>query len=207
MFSCKKWGLSESSVIRLRLFPARFRCLCRRGGYGVHAPFAYTFVKQVIEEDGSYYAYRALEKCHGTSRMFSGKRELKCRRFLFRLCNFVHPETVRLYGRIGEAERDYLLAAVPTATFEDGGKGEGSCRKTLYVVGAEEKAVVAKNIVADMRTDGSACVVFGIHGTREKEREWKFVSDMKHIVAFDVFYFGVLFYFTQKPHQYYAAYL
>ena len=62
----------------------RFR---HRKGYGVHSPYAYNFLRDVIYESNHYYAYDEIEKkVKGNcwQRMVMRKRE----RLLFRLKNW-----------------------------------------------------------------------------------------------------------------------
>lgn len=67
----------------------RFRKRC---GYGVHSPFAFSFITGVVFEKGQYYAYEDLDRIYFPVffRHFSYKR--KCLHFLFRLANYVHPD-------------------------------------------------------------------------------------------------------------------
>jgi len=79
----------------------RFR---HRRGYGVHSPFAFDFLTYVVYERGEYYAYRELKKRYPVVCLCGGLHRLKCRKFLFRLSNYVHPSLIRIYGHVKEAE-------------------------------------------------------------------------------------------------------
>ena len=90
----------------------RFR---HRRGYGVHSPFAFDFLTYVVYERGEYYAYRELKKRYPVVCLCGGLHRLKCRKFLFRLSNYVHPSLIRIYGHVKEAETAYLAAGCRSA--------------------------------------------------------------------------------------------
>lgn len=62
----------------------RFR---HRKGYGVHSPFAYTFLRDVIYEGNHYYAYADIEK-ELTGNCWKRMVMRKHKRLLFRLKNW-----------------------------------------------------------------------------------------------------------------------
>lgn len=104
----------------------RFR---HRRGYGVHSPFAFDFLTYVVYERGEYYAYRELKKRYPVVCLCGGLHRLKCRKFLFRLSNYVHPSLIRIYGHVKEAETAYLAGmpfgrGMPGLVLEGEGTGE-----------------------------------------------------------------------------------
>lgn len=72
---------------------ARFRHRC---GYGVHSPFAFSLITDVIYERRPYYAYRVLdEKYRVLSRKWEwAMKDTKVNRLLFRLVNRFQPEII-----------------------------------------------------------------------------------------------------------------
>ena len=77
---------------------SRFRYRC---GYGVHSPFAFSLITDVIYEKMPYYAYASLEKEQKRlvrERGYS-RGSQKVNRFLFRLVNKVQPATIVEVGR------------------------------------------------------------------------------------------------------------
>ena len=60
--------------------------------------FAFDFLTYVVYERGEYYAYRELKKRYPVVCLCGGLHRLKCRKFLFRLSNYVHPSLIRIYG-------------------------------------------------------------------------------------------------------------
>lgn len=95
------------------LWRVRHRC-----GYGVHSPFAFDFITQVIYEKGQYYAYKELSLLHPWWVEALGLRTRRLSRLLFRLANWQHPQKAVFIG--GNAiEYAYMRTAVPSASWGD----------------------------------------------------------------------------------------
>ena len=90
---------------------SRFR---QRKGYGVHSPFAYSFIRGVVLESSAYYAYADLAHLHPWWVRWFRLYPMQCRRLLFRLANFAEPRTVVLRTE-DEVAKKYIRAAVPRA--------------------------------------------------------------------------------------------
>lgn len=73
----------------------RFRHRC---GYGVHSPFAFDLITNVIYERTPYYAYSSLEAEQKKMSANSGRKwkheSKKVNRLLFRLVNYIQPDTI-----------------------------------------------------------------------------------------------------------------
>ena len=111
-----------SAIGRFWVRLKRFR---HRRGYGVHSPFAFNFLTYVVYERGEYYAYRDLAARHPVPFFRCGGHLAKCRKFLFRLANYVHPAVIRLVGGVGTAEADYLSAGCRSAAVVRTWRGRG----------------------------------------------------------------------------------
>lgn len=108
-------------IRRCWIWLKRFRHRC---GYGVHSPFAFDFLTNVVYERGEYYAYRALREQFFSSSGWRNGHALKCCKFLFRLANYVHPSVIRIYGGpVGRDVEEYLRAGCPSALFRHEGIG------------------------------------------------------------------------------------
>ena len=114
----------------------RFR---KRKGYGVHSPFAFSFIRGVVLEGGAYYAYAPLSLLHPWWVRWGRLYPMTCRRLLFRLANFAEPRTVRLLTEDEVAKR-YVRAAVPRAAVFSAGEplsaneGSGSAGEADFVL-------------------------------------------------------------------------
>ena len=89
----------------------RFR---HRRGYGVHSPFAFDFITDVVYEQSAYYQYKELRAHEKRLKQEKGTdwlyEPLKLKRLLFRLVNYAQPATVVDAGRLS-ASSLYLKAA------------------------------------------------------------------------------------------------
>ena len=94
---------------------SRFRYRC---GYGVHSPFAFSLITDVIYEKMPYYAYDSLEKEQKkiVEERGCNKGTQKVNRFLFRLVNKVQPATIVEVGRPSVTSL-YLQSAKPSAEY------------------------------------------------------------------------------------------
>jgi len=78
----------------------------RSGGFGIHSPFAYEFVRNVWRQTLPYYAYEGIHQLIGTVKVATtrsqrrqmdliGEREA---RLLFRVVNFFNPHSILQVG-------------------------------------------------------------------------------------------------------------
>ena len=193
-------------VVWLRRF--RHRC-----GYGVHSPFAFDFLTNVVYERGVYYAYSDLDGRFPV-RLFR-RHVLKCRRFLFRLANYVHPGAIRLYGCWPEAEVAFLSAGCVSARVcphmspcRAGGRRPGAeaGEVVLDVVGADVPVACWKDIAGSIAEGRSVCVLAGIHASAEARRQWEAVRSLPEaVVTFDLYDYGLVFYDRSKQRQHYIV--
>ena len=139
----------------------RFR---HRRGYGVHSPFAFDFLTYVVYERGEYYAYRELKKRYPVVCLCGGLHRLKCRKFLFRLSNYVHPSLIRIYGHVKEAETAYLAAGCRSAAVCQDLFWKVRVRENGGFVRQKELMVVGGNCTPALDGCGFASVdkVFGV---------------------------------------------
>lgn len=189
----------------------RFR---HRRGYGVHSPFAFDFLTYVVYERGEYYAYRELKKRYPVVCLCEGLHRLKCRKFLFRLSNYVHPSLIRIYGHVKEAETAYLAAGCRSAAVcqdlfwkvrvrENGGFVR---QKELMVVGRGIAPRHWTAVVSRPSTRCSVCLLFGIRASKAALRAWNDVKRLPEaVVTFDLYDYGLVFYDRSKQRQNYIV--
>ena len=94
---------------------SRFRYRC---GYGVHSPFAFSLITDVIYEKMPYYAYdllKAEQKKRITTQGWE-KGIPRINRLLFRPVNKVQPATIIEVGQPSAASL-YLQSAKPSAGY------------------------------------------------------------------------------------------
>lgn len=99
-----------------RLFPRIlrwFRRFRQRRGYGVHSPFAFEWLTDVVyNQQAQYYAYAPLSQRH---KQWSGVLSIKDARLLFRIANHCRAKHILMVGQELEREKNYLAAARPSA--------------------------------------------------------------------------------------------
>ena len=77
----------------------------RSGGFGIHSPFAFNFVQNVLGERYPYYAYARIAKWRATAKAalggcwpHSSLISLNEARMLFRITNFFNPSQLLVIG-------------------------------------------------------------------------------------------------------------
>ena len=99
-----------------------FAWLCRvrhRRGYGIHSPFAFALVTQVLYSPGEYYAYSWLARLHPWYVRWFHLRPLAHHRLFFRLANFWQPLLVAAPG-LTPVEWNYLHEGCRRAVIDPG---------------------------------------------------------------------------------------
>ena len=69
-----------------------------RRGYGIHSPWAYSFVRSVLLEPAHYYAYAELDKLYPWHLRWLLRYPLQCHRLLFRLANYAQAGTFAIWS-------------------------------------------------------------------------------------------------------------
>lgn len=186
--------LRSASPRRIGRYLRRIRHRC---GYGIHSPFAFSFVTGVVYEKGEYYAYPALRgryRTHG-----AGGLRLKDALLLFRLANFAHPARTLLLLSPAEQEwRAYIEAAVPTTTFTPAGHACG-----LIVAGSDWPRHAQR--LAGLLEEGGMLVVRHTARHAATRRAWRTLTQSpRATVSFDLADLGIVFYL---PRMQRAAYV
>lgn len=191
----------KQTLIWLKRF--RYRC-----GYGVHSPFAFDFVTNVIYEKTAYYAYQDIE-----SRVKAGSEQSKTvNRLLFRLVNRMQPAIVIDAGKKTIAS-DYLCAAKKTARYVRVDPGEESGLSTVsgvdfLYIHCPERPDFAERLLRyglDHADSHSMIVVGGIYRSSAMKTLWKqFIAEDKVCVTFDLYDLGILFFDETKNKQHYT---
>ena len=153
---------------------SRFRYRC---GYGVHSPFAFSLITDVIYEKMPYYAYDSLEKEQKkiVEERGCNKGTQKVNRFLFRLVNKVQPATIVEVGR-------------PSVT-------------SLYLQSAKSSAEYL--FASDL---SELFLVHGICYSKEMRAFWKRLqADERVGITFDLYDIGLLFFDKTKIKQHYIV--
>lgn len=193
---------------------SRFRHRC---GYGVHSPFAFDLITNVIYEKTPYYAYRTLaeeEKRLPAVRRRRGRSEsLKVKRLLFRLVNRTQPSAIidagrasssSLYLQAARPGADYLYASDKSGLFLE----QGVPVDFLYLHDFRNPDFVEEvfRVCLPRTTSQSVFVIEGIAYNKPMKRLWKRMQAEEGVgITFDLYDVGILFFDRTKIKQQYVV--
>lgn len=192
----------------------RFR---HRRGYGVHSPFAFNFITNVIYERTPYYKYDELlvsQKEQARQKDCGWDYETgKVKRLLFRVVNYCQPVTIvdagclsasSLYLKAAKEGADYTAAANLSELFLEAGVPVDF----LYVHDYRRPEFVEEvfNLCASRSTQRSVFVVEGIRYTPSMMALWKrLVRHERAGITFDLYDLGIVFFDKTKNKQDYIV--
>lgn len=191
---------------------SRFRYRC---GYGVHSPFAFSLITDVVYEKMPYYAYQSLQK---EQKKMSRERSWtkgtkKVNRFLFRLVNKVQPATIvelgcpsaaSLYLQSAKPSAEYLFASELSELFLDADVPVDF----LYLNDYRHPELLEETfrICARRTSSRSVFVVHGICYTKAMKALWKRLQEDERVgITFDLYDVGLLFFDKTKIKQHYKV--
>ena len=123
----------------------------RSGGFGIHSPYAYQFVRNVWRQRLPYYAYGGIHQLHETIKEGTTKQQRREMdlidereaRLLFRATNFFNPDCILQVGATTGVESAAMLEV------------SRSSRLFLYDAQLEQKALAVRVLQSQM--DRVAC--------------------------------------------------
>lgn len=191
---------------------SRFRHRC---GYGVHSPFAFGLITDVVYERRPYYAYANLKSEGKKRRRKEGriKGYVKVNRLLFRLVNRIQPVTIvevgpssiaSLYMQAAKKSAGYVFASnLSELVLEADTKVD-----FLYLNRYRQPEEVEKifDICAGRVSSESLFVVHGICYSKPMRDVWRRLKeDERAGVTFDLYDVGLIFFDRRKFKQHYVV--
>lgn len=192
----------------------RFRNRC---GYGVHSPFAFNLITQVIYETTPYYKYKDAGKEQERLALEKGKHwayePKKIKHLLFRLVNFAQPDTIvdagtlsasALYLKAGKEGADYTSASDLTELFLESGVPVDF----LYLHDYRHPQFMEEvfRICAARSTQKSIFVIEGIRYTSKMSALWRRMKQDERVgITFDLYDLGIIFFDRAKIKQDYIV--
>lgn len=165
----------------------RFR---NRKGYGVHSPFAFNFVTEVLYNQESYYAYGEMDK---GLRWWQKARVRSMRHLLFRLSNFRGAETMYCWG-VDKALSEACQYGSRSVRILN--PGEDDVADLVLVGGADMEALRHLG-------EGTMMVVKDIHRC---SAYWKRIREDRRVtVTFDLYDLGIAFARKDLNRQHYKV--
>ena len=176
-------------------------------GFGVQSPWAYRFIRYVVNEHYPYYAYDDL------SRLYEGypKQIQKLCRLYFRIANFWQAEqaldysaasetdVIRLYGTFmkGGCNKLEVVPIRHTADFS-------SVRLMRLSVEGNYRQVFEKAV--SLANASTMIIVEQIKRDKESRTFWKsIVDDPRCITTFDLYYCGIIFFDKKRYKENYVV--
>ncbi|MCD8183093.1 MAG: hypothetical protein LUE99_08360 [Bacteroides sp.] len=193
-----------------------FIWLCRfrhRCGYGVHSPFAFNLITNVIYEKMPYYKYKDLtleqKRLASQKERHWNYESKKVKQLLFRLVNYAQPDTIvdvgtlaasSLYLKAGREKADYTSATDLSELFLENGVPVGF----LYLHDYRHPEFMEEvfRICAARTTDQSVFVIEGIRYTSRMRAIWKRMQQNERAgITFDLYELGIIFFDKTKIKQ------
>ena len=161
----------------------RFRHRC---GYGVHSPYAFHFITDVIYEKTPYYAYEELDKDLTRTDRF---RVRKILHLLLRVSNWSQPDVITCLTTSKDVSR-YLTAGCRKAKITDS-IPEGQI-DICWLDEPDNEVITHLNEQSMLLLDHL-----------DKNKEW--FHKLPSVVSFDLYDIGIAFFNTKYNKQHYIV--
>ena len=176
-------------------------------GFGVQSPWAYRFIRYVINEHYPYYSYRVLDDRWKVV----SKKERKLCRLYFRISNYLQAASAIDYSESHEMFSDYVRSGckgtavknvTPLSTAEemdDVLKAMESVPFLRLEIKGNYRMMFEKSV--SKTDDKSLFVIEGINKGTETKAFWsEIVSSEQYPTTFDLYYCGIIF-FDKKRYK------
>jgi len=174
-------------------FIRRFIVWLRRArysrGFGVQSPWAYRFIRYVVNEHYPYYKYEQLdEQVNGID-----KRTRKLCKFYFRLANYQQPHVFIDCYPVSSCYKNYVNAGCQKAQYYKVTK-ETTVEELLQIFSNAGEYSIVRVSALDHLSSTCVLVIENIKRDKEVKAYWaELVSDTRTGISFDLYYCGVLF--------------
>jgi hypothetical protein len=177
----------------------------RTRGFGVQSPWAYNYLRSVIAEHTTYYAYDQLAQRYGM--LSSVDRNLA--QFYLRIANRSQPHrwcfAIDSYGM----KADYVRSGCMSTVIEDTRCGYvankvSACNVLVMTLGSNWRSIFESFATSSNAT--SILIIEDIHRTRHSLKIWKTIRDDERCgITFDLYDCGLVFFDRSKHKQHYAV--
>lgn len=174
----------------------RFR---HRRGYGIHSPWAYSFVRDVILERTPYYEYACLAVHHPWYERWLYPYRIECLRLLFRLSNYADGLNFDIYSsstEYDEADFDYIANAKPDMEMSQ-----------RHDQGVADLVLVKADAFREYQLKPCKMLIIeGIHRDAANRAHWEAIkADARTGCSFDVYMYGIVFFDLERHKQHYIV--
>ena len=184
--------------------------LRHRAGFGVHSPWAFRLIRDVIGEELPYYAYDDLQREHP----IGDKRTLRFCRLYLRLSNFMQAAEAVDYASPTPAYGLYISAGCrKTRLLSADGTQKGAAEAASAVATATLTRLSAAGPYATVAASwtssapaGAMLIVENIDSSRDARRLWRqLIDDPTCTLTFDLYYCGIVYRDPKRHKQHFIV--
>ena len=169
-------------------------------GFGVQSPWAYKFIRYVVNEHYPYYKYAQLkQQVYGIN-----KRVRKLCRLYFRIANFQQPHSFIDYLPFSSCYKIYTLAGAKKTLYQPISQDTTPESYTRILAEVGDNSIVRVSLrgnysefidkAIDLLPSTSVLILEHIKRNKETEAYWKsLVADDRTGITFDLYYCGLIF--------------
>lgn len=169
-------------------------------GFGVQSPWAYKFIRYVVNEHYPYYKYAQLkQQVYGIN-----KRVRKLCRLYFRIANFQQPHSFIDYLPFSSCYKIYTLAGAKKTLYQLISQDTTPESYTRILAEVGDNSIVRVSLRGNYREfidkaiallpSTSVLILEHIKRNKETEAYWKsLVADDRTGITFDLYYCGLIF--------------
>ena len=169
-------------------------------GFGVQSPWAYKFIRYVVNEHYPYYKYAQLkQQVYGIN-----KRVRKLCRLYFRIANFQQPHSFIDYLPFSSCYKIYTLAGAKKTLYQLILQDTTPESYTRILAEVGDNSIVRVSLRGNYREfidkaiallpSTSVLILEHIKRNKETEAYWKsLVADDRTGITFDLYYCGLIF--------------
>lgn len=169
-------------------------------GFGVQSPWAYKFIRYVVNEHYPYYKYAQLkQQVYGIN-----KRVRKLCRLYFRIANFQQPHSFIDYLPFSSCYKIYTLAGAKKTLYQLISQDTTPESYTRILAEVGDNSIVRVSLrgnysefidkAIDLLPSTSVLILEHIKRNKETEAYWKsLVADDRTGITFDLYYCGLIF--------------
>ena len=174
---------------------SRFRY---RRGWGIHSPFAYRFVHEVVFPDGNFAEYRTLADMRRSNGVTTWPRY---DRLFLRLAHFAKPGNVVVFGRNAHIVSRYISCGHKPETMCSHNNNLNETLRSIEAMPSVDMLYVNDAAAAERLYNAaigrvqpeSMMVIRGIGHDDALRRLWKRIeADDRTVITFDLYYLGIV---------------
>lgn len=188
--------INHDALSRICVWISRIGC-CR--GFGIQSPWAYSFVRYVVNEHYPYYAYGKLRRTF--SRYSVSERKMG--ELYFRLVNFLQPSRVFFFfppdDRHIEFRRKYIRSGCSRSEFAEMEKTDDllAVKNNRQLLVCCASSLVSADMIMGMverLRKGDMILVEDIKESRDSRMIWNELKNrLSGALMFDLFYCGIIY--------------